>query len=96
MAANFRCENWKACESPHGGCIHGRPHVPDLCNFKSVCAHTEKSVCCRPILEIVTSQSEESTSCDRCEAVTINGVACHETGCPNSYSWRDTAADLHQ
>ena len=22
--------------------------------------------------------------CDQCEALTINGVFCHETGCPNS------------
>ncbi len=25
-------------------------------------------------------------ACDQCEAVSINGIACHETGCPNS--WR--------
>lgn len=25
--------------------------------------------------------------CDQCEVVTINGVATHETGCPNW--WRD-------
>ena len=25
--------------------------------------------------------------CDQCQAVSINGVATHETGCPNS--WRD-------
>ena len=23
-------------------------------------------------------------SCDQCEAAMINGVFCHETGCPNS------------
>ena len=23
--------------------------------------------------------------CDQCEVLTINGVACHETGCPNSH-----------
>ena len=36
--------------------------------------------------------------CDQCEMVSINGVACHETGCPNRYreynpetkSWEDT------
>ena len=22
--------------------------------------------------------------CDQCEMLSINGVACHETGCPNS------------
>jgi hypothetical protein len=22
--------------------------------------------------------------CDQCEAVSINGLACHETGCPNA------------
>ena len=28
-------------------------------------------------------------ACDQCEALSINGVACHETGCPNS--WKDPA-----
>jgi hypothetical protein len=23
-------------------------------------------------------------NCDQCEMLSINGVACHETGCPNS------------
>ena len=23
--------------------------------------------------------------CDQCQVVTINGVPCHETGCPNSW-----------
>jgi len=23
--------------------------------------------------------------CDSCEAITINGVACHEAGCPDSW-----------
>lgn len=27
--------------------------------------------------------------CDQCEAAMINGVFCHETGCPNS--WKDQA-----
>lgn len=25
--------------------------------------------------------------CDQCELLRINGVVCHETGCPNA--WRD-------
>lgn len=27
--------------------------------------------------------------CDQCEVLCINGVNCHETGCPNS--WKDPA-----
>lgn len=28
--------------------------------------------------------------CDQCEMLSINGVACHETGCPNSRKvWRN-------
>ena len=27
--------------------------------------------------------------CDQCEVVSLNGVACHETGCPNT--WIDPA-----
>lgn len=23
--------------------------------------------------------------CSQCEAIVINGMACHETGCPNSH-----------
>lgn len=29
--------------------------------------------------------------CDQCQVVRINGVACHETGCPNS--WKDPITD---
>jgi hypothetical protein len=25
--------------------------------------------------------------CDQCQASMINGVFCHETGCPNSRAW---------
>lgn len=28
----------------------------------------------------------EDMHCDQCEMLSINGVACHETGCPNSHS----------
>ena len=28
-----------------------------------------------------------ATGCDACEMLTINGLACHETGCPDA--WRD-------
>jgi len=27
-------------------------------------------------------------NCDSCEVLVINGMLCHETGCPNA--WRDT------
>jgi len=29
-------------------------------------------------------------SCDQCVAVMINGVFCHETGCPNAQKKRRT------
>ena len=25
------------------------------------------------------------SGCDQCEVLSINGTACHETGCPNSW-----------
>jgi hypothetical protein len=28
-------------------------------------------------------EEEEDNSCNQCEAMMINGVFCHETGCPN-------------
>jgi hypothetical protein len=28
-------------------------------------------------------------SCDRCVALMINGMFCHETGCPNTYKLFD-------
>lgn len=31
--------------------------------------------------------------CDQCEALMINGVFCHETGCPNMHSRYDPAED---
>ena len=32
---------------------------------------------------------EKEHRCDQCQVVAINGIACHETGCPNS--WLDPA-----
>lgn len=32
--------------------------------------------------------------CDQCEIVSINGVACHERGCPNINSRYDGENDL--
>lgn len=32
--------------------------------------------------EIEEAQAEEKGSCDSCEVMMINGVRCHETGCP--------------
>ncbi len=31
--------------------------------------------------------------CDRCEALMINGVFCHETGCPNIHARFDADSD---
>lgn len=30
------------------------------------------------------TQAKQSIRCDQCDMLMINGVACHETGCPNS------------
>lgn len=32
-------------------------------------------------------------NCDQCQALRINGVYCHETGCPNEDSRYDRATD---
>ncbi len=32
--------------------------------------------------------------CDSCEMLGINGLACHETGCPDA--WKDYAVDCFQ
>lgn len=32
--------------------------------------------------------------CDQCEMLTINGVACHETGCPNSGARWDSESEM--
>ena len=34
-----------------------------------------------------TESAAVRRGCDQCEALTINGVYCHETGCPNA--WKD-------
>lgn len=35
-------------------------------------------------------QERERVNCDRCEMTMINGLACHETGCPNmGAKWED-------
>ena len=30
------------------------------------------------------ASGKQRVHCDQCEMLSINGVACHETGCPNS------------
>jgi len=37
----------------------------------------------------MTIKRKELKRCDQCEALMINGVYCHETGCPAA--WKDTA-----
>ena len=32
--------------------------------------------------------------CSQCEALTINGVYCHETGCPDA--WKDKKAECKE
>lgn len=34
-------------------------------------------------LDVETGKFSVSVSCSQCEALVINGVACHEHGCPN-------------
>ena len=36
-------------------------------------------------------RNPETNQCDQCEALMINGVYCHETGCPEA--WRDYKTD---
>lgn len=36
-----------------------------------------------PCGEIIATR-EDDASCDQCQACMINGVYCHETGCPNT------------
>lgn len=35
-------------------------------------------------IEKAIDASPKHNRCDQCEALVINGVYCHETGCPNS------------
>jgi hypothetical protein len=32
--------------------------------------------------------------CDNCEALMINGLFCHETGCPNTHARYDADEDI--
>lgn len=42
----------------------------------------------------MSSRSVITLHCDQCEMLSINGVACHETGCPNSRkTWDDERQD---
>jgi hypothetical protein len=39
---------------------------------------------------IISTATRVHVHCDQCEMVSINGLACHETACPNARSqWRD-------
>jgi hypothetical protein len=35
-------------------------------------------------IEKAIDEARTAKHCDQCEALLINGVFCHETGCPNS------------
>jgi len=35
-----------------------------------------------------------NNQCDSCEALMINGVYCHESGCPNM--WKTTSVDCRE
>jgi hypothetical protein len=45
--------------------------------------------------KILIERKERSirVSCSQCEALVINGVACHETGCPNARKDHGNADD---
>lgn len=52
---------------------------------------TREELAARLIKEIIEEESEEGPlpdtcfdACSQCQIVTINGVSCHEVGCPNS------------
>ena len=34
--------------------------------------------------------------CDQCQAIRIQGIICHETGCPNSHIDLDTGKPYHK
>jgi hypothetical protein len=40
-------------------------------------------------LEQAIEDSPKHNRCDQCEALVINGVYCHETGCPNAHKTWD-------
>lgn len=37
--------------------------------------------------------SRWKVGCSSCQALVINGIACHETGCPNERKARDASLD---
>lgn len=43
-----------------------------------------RSIAARWMEDYPPEEDEEDMSCDQCVAVMVNGVYCHETGCPNS------------
>lgn len=42
----------------------------------------------------VTKFGEKSISCDSCQLVFINGMMCHELGCPEA--WKDETVECFQ
>lgn len=41
-----------------------------------------------------TGKFEQQYSCDSCQLVRINGVVCHETGCPDA--WKDEIRECEE
>ncbi len=43
--------------------------------------------------EAVPYASRWHVRCSQCEALVINGLACHETGCPNAHEYQTIRYD---
>ena len=47
-------------------------------------------VCACEVLEV--EDLDDSDGCDSCEMLSINGTACHESGCPAYSAWKRAVA----
>lgn len=43
----------------------------------------------RPIGRTRAAKARKAVRCDQCQSAYVNGVFCHETGCPNTHSRYD-------
>jgi len=74
-------------EADHELLIHSSPYSHSECRGPVYLVRIPNSQ--RGVFEVcadeIYSDSDDDMSCDQCYAVMINGLYCHETGCPNTH-----------
>lgn len=99
IGVNAKGWNYQTGDNSFVGGAYGYAHW----GVGSLYRDTDPAEFARDILQDLENQTDEENcfffdapeiSCNQCEMLSINGVACHETGCPNAHSrWDAESGD---